>query len=751
MSDVLLAPRSLGQAWGVKPATPYQQPQNNGTYGVRTGLPQSRPRYGGYRSDGFNRFANTPGASAPARAQQLSPTQVNPVAAVGTKPQVPSRIPAKTPVRMPAPANPLSKIPQNARAGAAVSAALTGLSLYNNLQQGQGPFEAASGALTQPLTSAAGLLSDGLLAGPLNLGNGYAAALSGADSDAIGEATNRFNPSLGADAVADTLTDFLTAPGRALDNFFGFGRGGSEGGPKGDYVSPVLPFTGGQTPGVRYKFKVDIQYGELYNEDTRWWYGQGPIEITTGWKPDRACSVRVTGNGATILETFAANPVNCPVMFHPKQLQRVDGEPDTGGNPPAVPTVTTPPFRPHGRPATQPQNGGAPNEPPAFSPLAAAPLAIIPGLAAGALGGSAAPSNLAGPGPSRSTAPAKPPSIPKSPALPSQNPSKRSGGGGPTGHQPPTKKNTQCGCNKGLLNGVKNLLSGNGLTAANTALLAKIDATTTATGAGVVANLTKLQTLQTFMETAWKATHADKIINLLTLTTTLHNASMISRDIGETMGYVLSNALAVVGIKDEHDNPLNVNELVGNSVENFIKRVVGEEVYENTATFWQKSNRVLSAASNIVWTIRSINDVNQEVLEWTAENTGKIGNALKKHGVVGERAYPWMAERVRAQDSYRRKLSGVFDRLDSAENVASSLSQVTSNVREIQDEVSELREARQRFTDAVSDLAPDETPTASPENQVIATANIETAAASQGPAVNMSTDGSRGPDPHDTP
>lgn len=424
-----------------------------------------------------------------------------------------------------------------------------------------------------------------------------------------------------------------------------------------------------------------------------------------------------------------------------------------------VPTPQTP-----NSPVRNPSN--VPRDPATGEPLEALPetepfpqfppIPFIPALPAALP--ATAPTHEPGAGPQKKTQPARQPGFspggsPKPASQPNTTPKANPSGGAGKANPPPparTKKNNKCGCNQGLLSGVQNLLSGNGLTAANTALLAKIDATTTATGAGVAVNLTKLQALQKFMETAWKATHADKIINLLTLATTLHNASMISRDIGETMGYVLGNALAVVGIKDERDNPLDVNEIVGNSVENFIKSVVGEEVYENTATFWQKSNRMLNAASNIVWTIRSINDASQEVMEWTAENTGKIGNALKKYGVVGERSYPWMAERVRAQDGYRRKLGKVFDGLESAENVANSLSQVTSNVREIQDEVSELGEARQRFTEAVSDLAPEETSTASPENQAIATADLGAAAASQGPDVTISTDGSRGPD-NDTP
>ena len=266
--------------------------------------------------------------------------------------------------------------------------------------------------------------------------------------------------------------------------------------------------------------------------------------------------------------------------------------------------------------------------------------------------------------------------------------------------------------------------------------------------------------MQTFAEKAWKNTHADKLINLLTLTTVIHNGAMISRDIGETLGYVVSNGLAVIGVTDEDDNPLDINGLVGESVANFIKSVVGEDVYDDTRLAWQKASRVYQAGSNIIWTLQSINDSTQDVLEWTAENTGKIGNALKKWGVVGERAYPFMAERVKAQDFYRRKFSRVFDGLETAENTASSLAVVTSNVREIQEEVDELGEARTRFTDAVSEFGPEDTPdlpdenqlpSSSPENQPIATAEADAEAASQSPDVAIATDANRGDPPNVTP
>ncbi|MEO1349063.1 MAG: hypothetical protein AAFW84_09725 [Cyanobacteria bacterium J06635_15] len=252
-----------------------------------------------------------------------------------------------------------------------------------------------------------------------------------------------------------------------------------------------------------------------------------------------------------------------------------------------------------------------------------------------------------------------------------------------------------------------------------------------ADAASLAAILSKLNQIQSFAETAWSNTKVQKLINLLTLITVMHNAAMISRDIGETMGYVVGNALGVVGIKDENGNNLNINELVGSSVSSFVKNMVGEDAYTQTVTFWQKSNRVLSAASNIVWTVRSINDSTQDVLEWIGENTGKIGNALKRYNVVGARSYGWMSERMQSQDRWRRKYNRIFQGLDAAEESATSLFMVTSEVQEIQSEISDLGEARTRFTETVRDVAPDALPEKSPENTPIANGEIASEQASQ--------------------
>lgn len=288
----------------------------------------------------------------------------------------------------------------------------------------------------------------------------------------------------------------------------------------------------------------------------------------------------------------------------------------------------------------------------------------------------------------------------------------------------------------------------------DSALLRKIDATTTADLAVSRQNQTLIQAtnasisarlaqMQAFAETAWKASRIDKLINLMTLIGVMHNVTMLSREVGYTIGDLASNALAVIGVRDELGNQLDINELVGDSVQSFFERVLGEENYSNLSQRWLKANRILSSASMIVYTIRGLHDTSKDILEWTAENTGKIGNALKRWGVVGERAYPWMSERMRSQDAYRRKFERVTEGLESLEDTASSLATVSGNVREIQEEYVELQEQKENFRQLVSTVPPDTVTSSAPESLPIADAAAEQAVDSQSADVAI-TDAQKG-------
>jgi hypothetical protein len=241
----------------------------------------------------------------------------------------------------------------------------------------------------------------------------------------------------------------------------------------------------------------------------------------------------------------------------------------------------------------------------------------------------------------------------------------------------------------------------------NAAQLALLNTINTKLGAqipngGLGAFLLKMQD---FAEKAWKATHLDKVLNALTLITALHNAMMLSRSLGSTLGELTGLALQVIGIKDETGGAIDVSQVLGGLTENFIKSIVGEETYNDTKKKWAAFNRIVQSTSQIIWTVRSMADSTGEIIEWAAENTGKIGNALKRFGVVGERAYKWMPERVRRQDAWTRKLDRVREGVESLDDAASSLTGALGEVRSIQEEFGELNEQKQNLATALKDGA----------------------------------------------
>ncbi len=57
---------------------------------------------------------------------------------------------------------------------------------------------------------------------------------------------------------------------------------------------------------------------------------------------------------------------------------------------------------------------------------------------------------------------------------------------------------------------------------------------------------------------------------------------------------------------------------------------------------WKKANRIYQSAANIVNSVNSMIDSVRNVNEFIAENTGRIGNALKKFQVVSPNAFKWI-------------------------------------------------------------------------------------------------------------
>jgi len=236
-----------------------------------------------------------------------------------------------------------------------------------------------------------------------------------------------------------------------------------------------------------------------------------------------------------------------------------------------------------------------------------------------------------------------------------------------------------------------------------------------------------------FAKKAWEATRIQKAINALTLMTTVHNAYYLSRDVSSTLGEMISLLLDTVGIDDEAGNPLDINTLVANKVKDAINAALGEKLATNIGNSLTKASRIYQSASNVIWTLRNLTDSTTDLLEIAANNTGKIGNALKLSRVVDALSYRPMSENYKAGDATRRKTQRILDGLEQADDTIGTLYAAVAGTREIQEEIGELGQAKTRLLEDIGTLPPRDDV---PANAPIQSASTEAKEASQAPNAN---------------
>lgn len=633
--------------------------------------------------------------------------------------------------------------------GEAVLRTLTAANAIQNLPVAPRPPLPTAPLARIPLPAVGG----GAAAGGGVAGGAATASSAAATAGAIGAGVVAFGVGFAfGDAIAGSLGIEYPGGKNALQYFFGgknpgIGATGAIDAPLATNYEGDPPFTGGQSSGVLYRISYSVggsttegvlpsilTYGPISGLTRQESPGPGPfgepyaVSYPGMARDANGNPVQIFLNlGGTTGRWISPFPGEAPYLVTGLNITRADGEPDTGGNPrgnpepgtlprragapltatptapAASPTPTIAPKKPSA-PATPGEPVNPPKERDPLLPKWLDPLTAV-GVAVGAAAGLAG-SPSAGPD-----------------TTPINNPTPSDDG---SSNSPPRKTRTdeKCRCNIPLMNKLDDLQKN---------LDRSVGAANIAGDGGIFAYLVKMQT---FAEKAWEATRLQKVVNALTLLTVVHNASMISRDVGETLGYAIAQGLDVLGVEDEKGQTLDVNNWFGKQTTAFFEGIFGVERWRGLNATWNKANRIISSASNIVYTIRSISDGVKEVTEMAAENTGKIGNALKRSGLVTERSYPWMAEKVRAQDAWSRKTARVMDGLESAENIAGSFAQVTSNVKEIQEETAELKEQTTAFQ-ALVGAPPETTKVATPEeNAAIVTAGDEGATnAKAGPAV----------------
>lgn len=215
---------------------------------------------------------------------------------------------------------------------------------------------------------------------------------------------------------------------------------------------------------------------------------------------------------------------------------------------------------------------------------------------------------------------------------------------------------------------------------------------------------TVLESVSNLGKKTWDFLQIDKVLSVLTYVNTLHNAYFLSASLTNTLFDTLSVVLNAVNIRDSEGNPFDVQSEVNKWTENFFKSVIGEETVEGMKESWTKYNRIYQSAMNVIYTIHGLVDSLRSIVEIVGENVSKIGNALRRAGVVFENSFGWMHEKFDVLSTGNSRWAKMFTRIDQVENVFSSIGAVASEVVSIRESVDDLRKNREELREALKDV-----------------------------------------------
>jgi hypothetical protein len=522
-----------------------------------------------------------------------------------------------------------------------------------------------------------------------------------------------------------------------------FGQGCTDRTPEGIPFAgdDTPPFYGGQQPGVAYSVRVQWETFNMSNDapfssgDTNWQSGTtgfriwGAISnIYTPKKEDvlsRANSIFVVQAASATDQTRVERTILSSSdtlryrVIRGIQIQRLDLQPDTGGNPRPLPgTPVTPsrspvvqnpreitPGQPQSRPANHPQTvpGTASPQPiaaPAPQP-ALQPLTGIPGNSPVAPPVTNPPPPQSEPEGSPTSAPGgnQPwwfiPALVAAPVIASPLSRLNGGQARPGGTRIGTGTTpTSLNCSydsqgiSGKVDNTNNLLNTiqQVQLAQMQSMLAKID---NKLGDQVEGGLSG------YLKKFWQWFYIDRIMNLITMWTTIHNAYMLSNGIAQSLFGVFDIVFQIFNfsLKDDEGNDIDTGSWIGEQFDTFFKQIFGDDNVDEVRRQWNRWNRIYQAAANILNAVQSIMYSIAEGMEVIGNYVAKIGNAAKKYGVFVERCYSWMNPTLNfRKNKFFKRLEQIQEFVEAGEVVASEVLNITEMVQEIDRQKTELRD-----------------------------------------------------------
>jgi hypothetical protein len=165
------------------------------------------------------------------------------------------------------------------------------------------------------------------------------------------------------------------------------------------------------------------------------------------------------------------------------------------------------------------------------------------------------------------------------------------------------------------------------------------------------------------------------VINVASLTSTVTN-------IAQTFLAIFDSIASLMGLGDEVSKPIS------ETFDGILNNVFGKDKVDYVKYNFARINTVFTAGANVLNKVRSTSAALAQGIETDAQNTSKIGNALRRAGIVDEKLAA-MDEQI-AVNIDKSQLKILNEKLSKVANVSSELSGIVSDVKTARDELKQL-------------------------------------------------------------
>lgn len=200
-----------------------------------------------------------------------------------------------------------------------------------------------------------------------------------------------------------------------------------------------------------------------------------------------------------------------------------------------------------------------------------------------------------------------------------------------------------------------------------------------------------------------------QVMNVIGFLVDIHNAMMLSKDLGVTFFNLIAGTVdnVVNTVADlpflkgfmEPGEQFSTATVLKNALEGAAKKVFGVKKWDEIKGTIIAANRIVSAASTILETSKTIATETAMLAELAAENSGKLGNRLRQAGILPDEGQ-WFAEnyshRTKAYDRVMRlngRLEGVVNAAMFLEQMSSHVLNIKNNIKALDDQQKELEKS----------------------------------------------------------